>query len=63
MVAAHLYDLKAARGCGMRTVYVEREGEEVMEGSEFEDAKNWVDLWVGKDEGGMLEVARRFGIA
>jgi 2-haloacid dehalogenase len=63
MVAAHLYDLKAARGCGMRTIYVEREGEEVMSGSEFEDAKTWVDMWVGKDEGGMLEVARRFGIA
>jgi len=29
MVAAHLYDLKAARACGLQTVYVERPQEEV----------------------------------
>lgn len=62
MVAAHLYDLKAARELGMRTIYVEREGEETMKGEEFENARGWVDMWVSKDEGGMLEVARRFGI-
>ncbi|KAF8851945.1 haloacid dehalogenase [Acephala macrosclerotiorum] len=70
MVAAHLNDLKAARGCGFRTVYVEREGEEDWEvgSGEWEDAKGWVDLWVRKDEGegdgdgGFLEVARRFEV-
>ncbi|KUJ11944.1 haloacid dehalogenase [Mollisia scopiformis] len=64
MVAAHLNDLKAARSLGMRTVYVEREGEEDwgVGGEEWEDARGWVDMWVRKDEGGFLEVARRFGV-
>lgn len=62
MVAAHLNDLKAARGQGMRTIFVEREGEEEWEkgGKEWEDARGWVELWVGKDEEGFVEVARRF---
>jgi len=61
MVAAHLGDLDAARRLGLRTVYVERDGEEDWEvGSErYEAAKGWVDLWVGLDEGGFVEVARR----
>ncbi|KAG6358734.1 hypothetical protein INS49_012253 [Diaporthe citri] len=61
MVAAHLNDLDAARRLGLRTVYVERDGEEDWEvGSErYEAAKGWVDLWVGADEGGFVEVSRR----
>lgn len=61
MVACHLNDLDAARRLGLRTVYVERDGEEDWEvGSErYEAAKGWVDLWVGVDEGGFVEVARR----
>lgn len=64
MVAAHLGDLKAARGCGMRTVYVERRGEEDWDvmGEEYRDAKMWVDVWVAQDEEGFVEVARRFGL-
>ncbi|OHE90461.1 haloacid dehalogenase [Colletotrichum orchidophilum] len=63
MVAAHLGDLAAARGRGMRTVYVERPLEEDWEvGSErYEDAKGWVDIWVKEGEGGFEEVARRLG--
>lgn len=61
MVAAHLNDLDAARRLGLRTVYVEREREEDWEvGSErYEAARGWVDVWVGVDEGGFVEVARR----
>lgn len=61
MVAAHLNDLDAARKLGLRTIYVERDGEEDWEvGSErYEAARGWVDLWVGVDEGGFVEVARR----
>lgn len=61
MVAAHLGDLDAARRLGLRTVYVERDGEEDWEvGSErYEAAKGWVDIWVGVDEGGFVEVARK----
>lgn len=64
MVAAHLNDLKAARDCGFRTIYVERKQEEDWkpEQEEYKEAKNWVDMWVLEDEDGFLEVARRFGI-
>jgi 2-haloacid dehalogenase len=64
MVAAHLNDLKAARGCGLRTIYVERKQEEDWrpEGEEYQNAKRWVDMWVTESEDGFLEVARRFGI-
>ncbi|GKT49136.1 (S)-2-haloacid dehalogenase 1 [Colletotrichum spaethianum] len=63
MVAAHLGDLMAARGRGMKTVYVERPGEEDWDrdGEAFEDAKGWVDIWIGEGEGGFEEVARRLG--
>ena len=64
MVAAHLSDLKAARGCGFKTIYVERKREEFWnpDQDEYKDAKTWVDLWINEDEDGFLEVARRFGI-
>jgi 2-haloacid dehalogenase len=64
MVAAHLSDLKAARGCGFRTIYVERNQEEdwSTEQDEHKEAKTWVDMWVTEGEDGFLEVARRFGI-
>lgn len=65
MVAAHLNDLKAARECGFRTIYVERKQEEdwTPEQQDYKDAKKWVDMWVNKDEDGFVEVARRFGLA
>lgn len=64
MVAAHLNDLKAARSCGFRTIYVEREREEDWSpGQEqYQDAKSWVDIWVKEEGDGFLEVAKRFGI-
>lgn len=68
MVATHLGDLEAARGCGLRTVYVEREGEEGWSEERVEGAKRegWVDIWVKVEEtdsgGGFLEVARRLKV-
>jgi 2-haloacid dehalogenase len=64
MVAAHLNDLKAARGCGFRTIYVERAREEDWspEQEEYTESKTWVDMWITEREDGFLEVARRFGI-
>lgn len=62
MVAAHLGDLKAARGLGMRTIYVERWQEEEKGTKLYEEAKAWVDLWISEDEDGFVELARRFGI-
>ena len=64
MVAAHLSDLKAARGCGFRTIYVERKQEEDWKpaSEEYKDAKTWVDMWVSEGEDGFEEVARRFGL-
>ena len=66
MVAAHLGDLEAARKCGFKTIYVERENEESWNKAEVERAKveGWTDLWVGLEDGdgdrkGTLEIARK----
>ena len=67
LVAAHLGDLQAAHGCGLRTVYVEREGEDMWSADKVSEARQggWVDLWVGlregEREGGLMEVARSLG--
>lgn len=60
MVAAHLNDLDAARRLGLRTIYVERKGEEdwSVDDERYEAAKEWVDLWIGLDEDGFVGVAR-----
>ncbi|CAG8977026.1 hypothetical protein HYALB_00008884 [Hymenoscyphus albidus] len=64
MVAAHLNDLKAARDCGLRTIYVERREEEdwKTESEEYRDAMTWVDMWVSEQEDGFVEVAKRLGV-
>ncbi|KLU86437.1 haloacid dehalogenase [Magnaporthiopsis poae ATCC 64411] len=63
MVAAHLGDLEGARACGLRTVYVERAGEEVWGEDEdrYKDARKWVDVWIPLGSEGLLELARRLG--
>ncbi|KAL9037110.1 MAG: hypothetical protein Q9214_005843 [Letrouitia sp. 1 TL-2023] len=63
MVASHLDDLKAASRVGMQTVYVERVDEEDWMEDEVRDARaeGWVDMWIGVEERGCLEVARRLG--
>ncbi|KAI6784398.1 haloacid dehalogenase type II [Emericellopsis cladophorae] len=60
MVAAHLNDLKAARDCGMKTIYVQRAQEEAWneDDERYKEAKEWVDMWVAQDAGGFEEVAR-----
>ncbi|KAK7992489.1 hypothetical protein PG996_012477 [Apiospora saccharicola] len=65
MVAAHLGDLKAARSCGLKTVYVERPREEdwASQPDLIEEARSWVDVWVAADQAGFVEVARRLGIS
>jgi 2-haloacid dehalogenase len=61
LVAAHLGDLQAARDCGLRTIYVEREGEEAWSRDEerYTEAKRWVDLWIPKEDYGFVELARQ----
>jgi 2-haloacid dehalogenase len=61
MVAAHLADLKAARACGMRTVFVERPQEELWkpESDDYKEAKNWVDIWVSMEDGGGFETVAK----
>jgi 2-haloacid dehalogenase len=63
MVAAHLGDLKAARSCGLRTIYVERPLEEDWMRSEIEKARaeGWVDLWVPQGSQGFITVAEKLG--
>jgi 2-haloacid dehalogenase len=62
MVACHMGDLKAARACGLRTIYVERPEEEAWdkEGEEFRAARDWVDLWIGQaDSDGFNTMAEK----
>jgi 2-haloacid dehalogenase len=61
MVAAHLNDLQGARRCGLRTVYVERPGEEswVKDREDYLQAKQWVDIWVTQDQDGIVEAAKQ----
>lgn len=61
LVAAHLGDLHAARGYGLRTIYVERDAEEAWgrEEARYTEAKAWVDLWVTEEEKGLLTVAEK----
>jgi 2-haloacid dehalogenase len=62
LVAAHLGDLKAAKGCGYQACYIERKQEEGWPQEKAEEAKKegWVDMWVTVEEDGFKEVARRF---
>jgi len=56
MVAAHVYDLEAARKYGLRTIYIKRATEDMdvnLEEYQF-------DLVV--NEGGLVELARRLGL-
>ncbi|PYH95378.1 haloacid dehalogenase, type II [Aspergillus ellipticus CBS 707.79] len=64
MVAAHLYDLKAAKAVGLSTVYVERVQEEAFTAAQIAEAKQegYVDQWIGLGSDGLIEVARQFGI-
>jgi len=57
MVAAHEWDLEAARETGMRTIYVERWTEDRLVNREA--LRDRFDLYV--NEGGVIELARRFG--
>ncbi|POR34465.1 Uncharacterized protein TPAR_05337, partial [Tolypocladium paradoxum] len=61
MVAAHLGDLQAARSCGLRTIYVERPQEEAWseDDERYQQAREWVDLWISEHEDGFVALARR----
>ncbi|GAM82029.1 hypothetical protein ANO11243_000080 [Dothideomycetidae sp. 11243] len=61
MVAAHIQDLKAAKGCGLQTIFVDRPEEEF---GDLEQARKegYVDLWVGPDEGGFLGMTKKIGL-
>lgn len=61
LVAAHLFDLEAARRLGIKTVYVERPEEEAWGREKVEEARGWVDIWVSAGEPGFLDLARRLG--
>jgi len=61
MVAAHLGDLEAAKGCGLGTIYVERPQEESYDVA-MARQKGFVDLWIKEDGGGFLGICREFGL-
>ncbi|KAF2228048.1 haloacid dehalogenase, type II [Elsinoe ampelina] len=62
MVAAHLYDFRAAKGNGLRTIYVEREGEDTVDQEEAR-REGYVDLWIKLGDGGFLGVTKALGIS
>jgi 2-haloacid dehalogenase len=64
MVAAHLGDLKAARSCGLQTVYVERSREEDLAADEIKKAKDdgFVDIWITESQPGFLAVATQLSV-
>ncbi|KAH7339010.1 haloacid dehalogenase [Rhizoctonia solani] len=57
MVAAHEWDLGAARKEGLRTIYIERWTED--RGVDRNSLRDKFDLYI--NEGGIVELARRFG--
>ncbi|OAA42184.1 haloacid dehalogenase, type II [Metarhizium rileyi] len=61
MVACHMGDLKGAKACGLRTIYVERPREEAWDkqGADFKAAREWVDVWIGEEDGGFVALAER----
>lgn len=63
MVAAHAYDLRAAKDVGMRTVYIRRETEDV--GEDFEQIEKGVDMFIdgrdGSEECGIAALASYLG--
>lgn len=64
LVAAHLSDLWAAKQVGLRTVYVERPREEDWREDEerWQQAREWVDIWVSEVDDGFVAVAKALGI-
>ncbi|PYI15537.1 haloacid dehalogenase, type II [Aspergillus japonicus CBS 114.51] len=62
MVAAHLYDLKAAKALGFATIYVERNDENLTPQEIAQAKEQYVDEWVDGATDGLIEVARRLGI-
>lgn len=66
MVAAHLNDLRAAKDNGLKTIYVERPGEEDWNEEQVDKVRqeDWVDLWISPRDGskGFITVAEKLGI-
>lgn len=61
MVAAHLIDLKGAKACGFKTIYVERPQEEIVDPDQARK-EGYVDIWINLESGGLVEAARQLGI-
>jgi 2-haloacid dehalogenase len=61
MVAAHLGDLKAAKGCGFWTVYVERPMEEGWSEDMVEEVRRegWVNVWITEKEDGFVALDKK----
>lgn len=61
LVATHLGDLRAAKKCGLKALYVERPFEERYTEAEIDEARRagWVDMWVPYGPGGLLGIVER----
>ncbi|KAJ9099289.1 hypothetical protein QFC21_004170 [Naganishia friedmannii] len=62
MVAAHGYDLDAAKSHGMKTIYINRSTEDLSDPITRNSAKGRFDAFIDVDEGGLLTLAKKFGL-
>ena len=65
MVAAHAYDLDAAKSHGMRTIYIKRPTEDASDPITEESAKGRFDMFIdigGEENGGLVALAEKFGL-
>lgn len=58
MVASHEYDLDAAKSHGMKTIYIDRETEDIL--VDKPSLKGQFDLYV--ESGGLVQLAKQLGI-
>ncbi|KAF8181598.1 hypothetical protein BJ912DRAFT_854547, partial [Pholiota molesta] len=62
MVAAHIYDLRAAGRVGMRTVYIRRPGEDEVRAEEVKTKKEGGEVdWVLDSFEGLVQLAQAAG--
>ncbi|KAJ9116465.1 hypothetical protein QFC22_004907 [Naganishia vaughanmartiniae] len=61
MVAAHAYDLDAAKSHGMKTIYIKRSTEDISDPMTRESAQGRFDAFIDVDEGGLVALAKKFG--
>ncbi|KAJ9091713.1 hypothetical protein QFC21_007108 [Naganishia friedmannii] len=61
MVAAHAYDLDAAKSHGMKTIYIKRRTEDTSDPVSKDSGRGRFDMFIDIEEGGLVTLAKEFG--